>query len=922
MKGCLLFFMSILSCSQIFGQNKIALDEKAYFTWNSIEHRQISDDGQWLFYELVPNKGDKRLVITNTSSFNKQVISRGEQAHLDEAHQMLVCLVKPEESLLDSLKRKKIKEDQMPSDTLMIVNLSNGNRVSIPNVKSFQYPQQWDGWIYYEIDPDPDTSFTNSLPRKLEEKEHVYICHRLADNLRDTLTYVESLLLAEENPTVYLIQNSADSVSTSAILQLNPIDHSSREIFTTTGIIKQLSTSKNGDRLTWLVDADTSQHDLLEYELYYRDTTQLTKIIARKDEPAFPKNWIISENFQPIFSPENQRIFFGVSPPPLLQDTSLLPNEIVEVEIWNYQDQVLYTQQKVQEKNEKKRTYLFACDLQENAIIPLGTTEIPEVVCHPHLELEWAIGIDNKSMQKYLSWEGRIYKDLYLISLLDGAKKQIKTRISGNPQWSSSGQYIYWYEEPDTTWYAYSIENEKLLNLTSGDRKFSDELNDVPDHPSPYGSAGWSAKDEFVFLYDRYDIWKIDPTLPSGAKRLTQGRESKTQYRYVKLDTEEKYLPEQQWLLRGFNENNKDESYVSINLETGEIISLVTGAFQLDRQPLKAKNTDKIVFTKETFTHFPDLYMAAGHNFSHAPKVTDANPQQTNYLWGTIELVNWISPDGQSLQGLLVKPANFDPSGKYPMIVNFYERSSDDLHNHRAPFPHRSTINYSYYASNGYVIFNPDITYKVGYPGESAFNNVISGTQAIVDMGFVDPGRIGLQGHSWGGYQIAHIITKTNMFACAESGAPVVNMVSAYGGIRWGTGMSRMFQYEHTQSRLGATLWERPDLYLENSPIFNIDKINTPVLILHNDEDSAVPWYQGIEFFVAMRRLNKPAWLLNYNGEPHWPLKWQNRLDFNRRLFQFFEHYLKGAPIPQWMKVGIPAIEKGINTGLELSVEK
>jgi Dipeptidyl aminopeptidases/acylaminoacyl-peptidases len=210
------------------------------------------------------------------------------------------------------------------------------------------------------------------------------------------------------------------------------------------------------------------------------------------------------------------------------------------------------------------------------------------------------------------------------------------------------------------------------------------------------------------------------------------------------------------------------------------------------------------------------------------------------------------------------------------------------------------------------------VPYRIGYPGESAYNAVLSGVTSLIDEGFVDKDNIGLQGHSWGGYQIAHIITKTDLFKCAEAGAPVVNMFSAYGGIRWGSGRSRMFQYERTQSRIGATIWDKPLRYLENSPLFFLDKINTPVLILHNDEDGAVPWYQGIEFFVGMRRLGKPAWLLNYNGEPHWPLKLQNRKDFQLRLAQFFDYYLQGAAQPRWMAEGVPATEKGINQRLDL----
>jgi dipeptidyl aminopeptidase/acylaminoacyl peptidase len=302
--------------------------------------------------------------------------------------------------------------------------------------------------------------------------------------------------------------------------------------------------------------------------------------------------------------------------------------------------------------------------------------------------------------------------------------------------------------------------------------------------------------------------------------------------------------------------------------------------------------------------------------------ISDANPQQKNYNWGTNQLVKWTSLEGKEITGMLVKPENFDPSKKYPMIVNFYEKSSDRLHRHIAPSPGRSTINYSFYTSRGYVIFNPDVHYKIGYPGESAYNCVIPGIETLLKKGFIDKDNIGVQGHSWGGYQIAHLVTKTNIFKAAESGAPVVNMISAYGGIRWWTGLSRQFQYEHTQSRIGGTPWEYPQRYLENSPIFNLDKVNTPLLIMHNDADGHVPWYQGIEFFVGLRRLGKPSWLLNYNGEPHWPLKHQNRKDFNIRLAQFFDYYLKGAKKPIWMQRGVPAIEKGINQGYELIDEK
>ncbi|MCB0656873.1 MAG: S9 family peptidase, partial [Saprospiraceae bacterium] len=436
-------------------------------------------------------------------------------------------------------------------------------------------------------------------------------------------------------------------------------------------------------------------------------------------------------------------------------------------------------------------------------------------------------------------------------------------------------------------------------------------------YPNSYGLAGWSKDDEAVFIYDRYDLWQVDPRNQIKPTRLTEGRPTQTRYRYLRLDRDEKVLPTLgPWWFETFDENNKHGGYA--RLDTWQPISpmrqVVLDSFAFDGLRV-AEKAPIYFFTKENFKTFPDLWMT--NDWIHFQRISDANPQQSKYRWGDISLYHWYSDDGEMLEGMLVKPEGFDPSRKYPMIVNFYEKSSDGLMQYRTLDPNRSQIVYPYYASKGYVIFNPNIPYKIGYPGESAFNAVMSGVTALMNEGFIDPDHIGVQGHSWGGYQIAHLITRTNLFACAESGAPVVNMFSAYGGIRWGSGMSREFQYEHTQSRIGGTIWDYPLRFIENSPLFFLDKIETPVLILHNDEDSAVPWYQGIEFFTGMRRLNKPAWLLNYNGEPHWPLKWQNRVDFQRRMAQFFDHYLQGGPLPLWMQQGVPAIDKGIRQGFE-----
>ena len=272
-------------------------------------------------------------------------------------------------------------------------------------------------------------------------------------------------------------------------------------------------------------------------------------------------------------------------------------------------------------------------------------------------------------------------------------------------------------------------------------------------------------------------------------------------------------------------------------------------------------------------------------------------------------MVQFKNTDGVALSGTLLKPDNFDPSKKYPLIVYIYEKLSQGVNRFIAPSPGTS-INASYYVSNGYLVLQPDVVYTVGYPGQSALKCVLPAIQAIVDKGFVNENAIGIQGHSWGGYQIAYMVTQTNRFKAAAPGALVANMTSAYSGIRWGTGLPRQFQYERTQSRIGGSLWEQPMRYLENSPIFRVDRVQTPILMLHNDGDDAVPWYQGIEYYLGLRRLGKVAYMFNYNGEPHGLRKRQNQKDYTRRLQEFFDYELKGATKPEWMEKGIPYLQR------------
>lgn len=914
-KPIIILFITFISF-QLLGQKKI-MDPSVYDIWNRISNVEISNNGDWVSYELGPEEGDVTLVLYNTRTQNQIHIERAEDASFDPNANFLAFKLKTSQDSIRTLKLKKTKKDKMPKDSLGIMNLATQHITKVPKVKSFRIPEEGASLIAYKMS-DRDIKKDTTLIKKENSENGSMLC--VMDFSNDTTyhyDYVKDYLWSKKNNQLLIHSSGQDSINNNTIAILDGDSMQDQTIWQEKGEYSRFRFAESGKKLAFIANRDTSDNEVKPYEIiYWANGMDNAELLCDQDSDFVNEGWQLSPHYSPLFTEDEDRLFFGVAPIPFMEDTTKLNDEKPVVEVWNYKDGLLYTQQNDRLKREKERSYEVCYNIKSGHFTSLASREIPETMVSSKTKGPYVVSYTELPYQQMISWLGYAHKDVYLTNLDSGEKTKIATDLSGTPRLSPNENYLMWHDRIDTSWVTYDIESTKTEALTKGSHFY--ELHDQPSLPWPSGVVGWTEDDNHVLIYDHYDIWRFDPTGKSDPQNLTRGRKGKLRYRYVRMDRDIDAFPgDTTLLLKVFDEKDKSSGYVYLNLESGHIRPLTKGPFSYTTRIYKAKHSDDIVFTKSSFGEFPDLLLSKT-DFKNPIKISNANPQQSEYEWGSIELVKWQNSKGEEVEGLLVKPDNFDPNKKYPMIVNFYERSSDGLHRHRDPYPHRSTINYSYYANRGYVIFNPDVKYEVGYPGKSCEEAVISGTKAMIEKGFIDENNIGLQGHSWGGYQIAHLVTKTDMFKCAEAGAPVVNMISAYGGIRWGSGMSRMFQYEKTQSRLGATLWERPDLYLENSPIFNIDKVNTPVLILHNDQDGAVPWYQGIEYFVALRRLGKPAWMLNYNEEPHWPLKRPNRLDFNKRLEQFFDHYLMGDPMPRWMESGVPAVEKGYKDGLEV----
>jgi dipeptidyl aminopeptidase/acylaminoacyl peptidase len=659
------------------------------------------------------------------------------------------------------------------------------------------------------------------------------------------------------------------------------------------------------------------------YKLYqWKTTGDVATELPLPANAAMP----VSDNGRLEFSKDGTHLFFGTAPP-----RAAAPDEnadLIKVDIWNYKDAELQPMQKVRAEQELKRTYRAMFDLADKRFVQLATSDMPDVRVNDNATQ--ALGVSNVRYRQLVSWDGN-YDDYFLVKLADGSRTKILDKEHFGATVSPGGQFILYFDEDDDNWYTVRVSDGVKTNITRGlGVMFQSETDDRPEHPAPYGQAGWTDGDNAVLLYDRYDIWEVHPDGRSP-RMLTAGlgRKQHVVFRYSRAEAaapanpepEEEVGPRRQAdqpaisttrpvLLSAVDERTKASGLYRVAFAGGADPAKLVMLDKAFGVPIKARNADVYVFTLSRFEEFGNLWTSSGA-FTDMKQVSDANPQQAQYNWGTSELVDYVNADGKHLQAILTRPENFDPSKKYPMLVYIYEQLTNNLHRYVAPAPGGSSINVTRYASNGYIILQPDIVYDLGYPGQSALKCVLPAVQKVLAMGFVDPARVGIQGHSWGGYQISYMITKTNIFRAVEAGASVGDMFGGYGGIRWGTGMSRAFQYEKTQSRIGVPPWKNPLIYLENSPLFWIENIHTPYLTMANDEDDAVPWQQGIEFFTAMRRLGKEAYMFVYNGEKHGLRQRENQKHWTVHMAEYFDYFFKDAPKPDWMEHGVPYLDKG-----------
>lgn len=892
----------------------------------------IADNGRVFAVESAPDRGDSHTIIKNVHTGQDYNIAGGSEPMISHNGRYVAMVVKP--SLLtvetsDAKTKKQLKADMVLLDT------QTGTLTRFERVKEFAFSHAGNHLaIWFEADEetpkDPKEAIETAEiltggPVKAEKSK----VDKFDQGRRFSLINLENQAqrIDAEHVTAYVLDKDSRRLAlaindiANQRHQLRLVDLTSQQQSTVfesnSQQIGALALAKNGRWLAFTQGKDSELPYGRSYQLSLVDL-QSGKLSKVPDS----SEWKLNRYTSLSFSLDSERLFFGRVPEvsqqlslkKITEEKDLYDKEIVTglrgLKVWHGDDPRIKPNEIKQYEKEQQRTYLAVLHLGSNNVVQLGDQTVPDVTISQHKR--FMLASSDLPYRKMTTWAG-FYQDYYLVDINTGRKVLFLTQqpSDAEPTLSGKGKYVAYYQQGHV--YLYDIAEGRRTNLTQSLKvSFADEDHDYPSSAPGYGFGPWLKDDAGFLVYDKYDVWQFNTESKAGfVLTAGQGRAQKIQYRIEGLvdnpDEPTELSHNATVLLHGYSDKTKADGFYQATLGTAGVNTLMQGEYKLSVLG-RSKDADTLLFSKERFDLFPDLYTASYNAPQNAVKQTELDKQRQAFNWSQSELVHWTNGDGKPLDGVLIKPTHYQQGRRYPVLVYYYQVMTDRLH----AFPsmhinHRP--NFAWYADNGYAIFLPDIRFDIGYPGASSVQALTSGVQKLIDIGIADPNAIGLQGHSWSGYQTVFAITQTKMFKAAVAGAPVANMISGYSGIRHGTGLARQFQYETGQSRIGASLFAAPQKYIENSPVFYADRIQTPLMIMFGDKDDAVPWEQGIEMYLAMRRAGKEVVFLQYEDEPHHLKKYPNKLDYSIRMMEYFDHYLKGKPAPEWLSKGEAYIE-------------
>ncbi|MEO7976052.1 prolyl oligopeptidase family serine peptidase [Flavobacterium sp.] len=864
MKKTIILCILGLSMHSLSAQKK-AVDESAYQTWQRINSKSLSYNGKWMSYSTVfqdEQKENKKQIIV-------QGAPKGKRFVFDNVSDLKFI-------------GKKDWVQYTKKDTTLLQNLKSGLK------------RVWKSKHYTTILEDTDILY---YTRPEAEKGAFFlqrlVCYNVETNDSSFVNNIKSFRFLK-NKFIFYLQIEKDQ----AFLKYGIPGGKQQTVYsgkaTDFGDF-QLNGKEDGGSFTLRTNENSGFNMLYYFSLKTNSVKPIFNYDAISiDDPDYSISKVaygLNENTNLISLMLN-----GKNRPEITQ----IPRS--EIEIWKSGQGTMERRQELLRNSKtlpSEQKYFY--DIKNKKCIKLAAAgEFDQLLVPESGNFKGVFAIDKKPYTVEVDWTFNERNDIYWIDAATGKSTKVLTGVFGGISWNPQGSFAVMYDEKQKEWMVFDAGSMQFKNIGSqiSFPVFDDNV-DMKSSNTAFGIAGWLNNGNSVVIYDQFDMWAIDLTNQKAPYCITQGygRKNKVVLRLDGVSYGGDLTDRKTIILTGFDVEHKSKGIYKLSNNT------VTKVFANPDYDVKIEATSQdnssVLFSKESYTVFNDLWWATS-NFGSQLRLTDINPQQKEYAWGTSKLVNWKAFNGKENQGNLYLPENYDPKKTYPVLVHFYEKHTEELNQYQLPETSTSNINIPSYVSRGYIVFQPDVHYTYGDPGNSVYNDVISGVEYLIAQGITEKGKIGIQGHSFGGYETSFLITKTDVFSCGIVGSGVSNFTANYPVMR-SNGLSTMFKYEVDQYRMGSSLFDNLEGYIKNSPLFSVKNSTTPTLIFHNDGDRAVPYQEGQSLFFALRRLGKQAWLVNYKKEGHTLDQAGNRRDWTNKMQQYFDFYLKGSARPNWM---------------------
>lgn len=873
-----------------------------YDQWQRITSTEISPEGSWFAYNINPVEGDGWLKVTQTDTSPDEAhrFDYADRAEFSGDGQWLAFRI----GVSEEQERELREQQERIKNDLGLMDLESERVDTFKNISGFEFSDDGRFLAMNKYAPEnADHSGRDVILRDLDRQTNHIIGNVAESSFNEDGSLFAVLIDAYEQlgNGVHLID---PHIGTTVVLDSEEAGYTS------------LTWNEDGTGLAFLKkqedeDYQEATHQVLAFTDL--DEQRRKQTFTPDESQEFPEDFRVVDYRSLQWSDDGERLFFGIKERSKKEDEEVAQNDNAEdeedpdahldptnVEVWHWQDDPIQPQQKVNRHNLEQSNFLSVWHLQDDRFVQMMDDHRQSISLTG--DQRHAILYDPVP---YMPRFRESWNDVYLVDVTDGEQLEILERHEF-VQPSPGGAYLLYFREDN--WWTYEIETGQHHNLTEHvDTRFNNFTSITGrEFDPPFGSGQWAEEDQWVLLYDQFDVYKA---LPSGEEtlRITEGAENEIRYRQTRLDLDIDALdPEAPFYLNMFGERTKDRGYARHH-PGGQTETLIYDSKMINRLS-SAEETDRYFYQIQTAVDSPDFYHTDS-DFDNATALTRTNPQQEQYHWADDELISFTNERGEELEGRLLYPADYDPDKQYPMMVYIYERRSQTLNSYSMP-SRTNAYNQRRFSSEGYFVFEPDITYELRRPGMSAVESVVPAVEQVLETGMIDEDQIGLNGHSWGGYQTAFIITQTDLFASAVAGAPLTNMISMYNSIYWNTGIPDKTIFEISQGRFPEPYWKDWDNFVENSPIFQMEDTETPLMLMFGTEDGAVDFNQGVELYSTMRRMEKPFVMLVYEGENHSLARKENQLDYAERAFQWHDHYLLGLEPKDWIINGLPYIDR------------